>query len=131
MHGSHTADGKRAREADSDSDASSEAHGEAPQKQMRGDAAASTGGRKKPRGGKPVGMSGYKGVMLIGKRWRAQASKGGKQHHLGCFVSPEEASVAVQHFEKTGEKKPEWSESRKVGMSGYKGATLQGNSWQA
>ena len=110
MHGSHAADRKRAREADSDSDAASEDHDEAPQKQMRGEAAArsGTGGQKKPLGGKPVGMSRYKGVTLNGNRWVASVWKEGKQHYLGSFVNPEEASVAVRHFEETGEKKPEW-----------------------
>ena len=73
-------------------------------------------------------MSGYKGVTLNGNRWKATARKEGKQHHLGYFVNPEEASVAVRHFEDTGEKKPE---GHKVGMSGYKGVSLQGNRWTA
>ena len=113
MHNSHAADRKRAREADSDSDAASEDHDEAPQKQMRGEAAArtGTGGQKKPRG--RIGMSGYKGVTLSGNSWEASARKEGKRHYLGCFVSPEEAAVAVRHFEDTGEKKPEWGEGRK------------------
>ena len=98
---------KRAREEDSsDSDASSGAKDEAPQKRR---STALSGGQQKPRGGKPVGMSGYKGVTLKGNRWAARGSKEGKQHHLGSFVNPEEAYVAVRHFEETGEKKPEWS----------------------
>ena len=36
-----------------------------------------------------VGMSGYEGVTLSGKRWKASAWKEGKQHYLGSFVNPE------------------------------------------
>ena len=67
---------------------------------------------------------------MNGNSWVASAWKEGKQHYLGSFVNPEEASVAVRHFEETGEKKPEW-EGHKPGMSGYKGVTLNGNRWEA
>ena len=77
-----------------------------------------------------MAASGYKGVKLMGNSWQASVWKEGKRHYLGSFVNPEEAAVAVRHFEDTGEKKPEW-EGRKVGRSGYKGVTLNGKRWKA
>ena len=94
---------KREREPDCDSDQDTSAHqDEAREKRNSGGSSGKQHRQKKPRG-KPS-MSGYKGVTLAGNRWAAQATMEGKRHHLGTFVSPEEAAVAVQHFEATGEK---------------------------
>lgn len=38
--------------------------------------------------------SGYKGVYSHGDRWRAQITKDQRRHHLGLFVTPEEAARA-------------------------------------
>lgn len=42
--------------------------------------------------------SGFTGVSRSYKRWRATASHNGKSFNLGCFDTPEEASVAYKTF---------------------------------
>ena len=49
-----------------------------------------------------MAASGYKGVTLQGNSWQARVWKEGKRHHLGSFVTKEEAAVTVVHFEYTG-----------------------------
>jgi hypothetical protein len=48
---------------------------------------------KKPRP-KPLRSSGFHGVYANGKRWRAHIKYDGKPHHIGCFVTKQEAALA-------------------------------------
>lgn len=57
----------------------------------------------KSQNNKNVGLtvrnkSGYKGVSRCGTRWRAQCRVDGKNHAIGYFANPEDASLAYQKF---------------------------------
>ena len=43
---------------------------------------------------RPRPPSGFYGVYAVGKRWTAQLSYDGKQHHLGSFDTKQEAALA-------------------------------------
>jgi hypothetical protein len=49
---------------------------------------------KKPRKPGPRQSSGFHGVSAKGKRWAARIRYGGKQHHIGCFDTKQEAALA-------------------------------------
>lgn len=43
-------------------------------------------------------VSGYRGVIPIGSRWRAQAKHHGKSHYAGTYATPEEAAEAARQL---------------------------------
>lgn len=53
------------------------------------------------RGRPKHNTSGYKGVVRVGKKWRAQVQVNGKGIHLGMFDTPEEANSAREKFAPT------------------------------
>jgi hypothetical protein len=49
----------------------------------------------------PSVPSGFYGVRASGKRWQAQITYGGKQHHIGSFNTKQEAALAYDRVART------------------------------